>query len=195
MPRKLPRVLLNVLTALSLLLCVAACALWARSYSYYDTAGFTRLDNGRGWFGAAYSLNGRMMFLWEPDRPVDKGRFWAQERLSDDRLPGMKDVDYTAACQHRFLGFGLRKHVSPFLLAGQSRPGVMHMVVWPHWAAAALFAVAPLTRAARWRRRRRRRRRRRAGLCPACAYDLRGIVGRCPECGVAIAAVAEGGRL
>jgi hypothetical protein len=36
MLRRLPRVLLNVLTALSLLLCVALCVLWARSNTYSD---------------------------------------------------------------------------------------------------------------------------------------------------------------
>jgi hypothetical protein len=35
--RRLARVILNVLTALSLLLCVAACVLWARSYAITDT--------------------------------------------------------------------------------------------------------------------------------------------------------------
>jgi predicted amidophosphoribosyltransferase len=37
-----------------------------------------------------------------------------------------------------------------------------------------------------WRRAREKRRRWRLGLCPECAYDLRGSAERCPECGTPI---------
>lgn len=57
-------------------------------------------------------------------------------------------------------------------------------VMVPHWAAAAIFALAPAAWAGRqvagamsaryWRR---------AGRCPNCGYDLRGNTGRCSECG------------
>jgi hypothetical protein len=51
----------------------------------------------------------------------------------------------------------------------------------PAWAVVAPLALLLARRVARPLRVMRRRRR---GLCPACAYDLRGLlVGRCPECG------------
>jgi hypothetical protein len=55
------------------------------------------------------------------------------------------------------------------------------LIVVPHWLfvvmPTAVLAVMPIARAMR------RRRRRQLGLCPRCGYDLRGVTGRCPECG------------
>ena len=52
----------------------------------------------------------------------------------------------------------------------------------PFWA----VAVLTVPSGAGWLlfyRTRLARRRVRDGLCPCCAYDLRGTPGRCPECG------------
>jgi hypothetical protein len=46
MLRKLPRVTLNVLTALSLLLCLGACVLWVQSH--WDNEHYIRLGGGPG---------------------------------------------------------------------------------------------------------------------------------------------------
>ena len=54
----------------------------------------------------------------------------------------------------------------------------------PGWLAA--FAVGGLSMAWVGRRREKRRLRKQRhllGLCPACAYDLRATLRRCPECG------------
>jgi outer membrane protein assembly factor BamB len=56
----------------------------------------------------------------------------------------------------------------------------------PHWFVAAVLGVAPMAWVTGlWRDRRRRHPR---GHCRDCGYDLRGITGRCPECGLEIAA-------
>ena len=66
-------------------------------------------------------------------------------------------------------------------------------VMFPHWSAAAVFAVPPLL----WLGRRRpwraaiARRRARANHCPDCGYDLRATPGRCPECGAGRTATAR----
>ncbi len=52
----------------------------------------------------------------------------------------------------------------------------------PLWMPASLFVILPCYRFLRFDRRRKRRK---LGLCLACGYDLRGSVGRCPECGKA----------
>jgi hypothetical protein len=59
-----------------------------------------------------------------------------------------------------------------------------HAVVVPAWfawmiASLPLGMVYSLRLARRWRRARLAR----AGHCPVCGYDLRGVPGRCPECG------------
>jgi len=55
-----------------------------------------------------------------------------------------------------------------------------HYVLIPYWLLLVVFGFAPVRVGLIWIRRRRRRRR---GLCPNCAYDLRGSTERCPECG------------
>jgi hypothetical protein len=60
----------------------------------------------------------------------------------------------------------------------------------PFWPAVVVLAVYPTV--ALYRGPVRRRRRRSANLCTRCGYDLTGNVsGRCPECGLVLAANAE----
>lgn len=69
---------------------------------------------------------------------------------------------------------------------------VTWFVELPYWAIILVTGTLPLMRSASRRRERQLRQRRLdAGLCPACAYDLRGSSGRCPECGTAAVAGRE----
>ena len=80
--------------------------------------------------------------------------------------PAIEDVAARFSFAVSFLGFSLLSERSTGF-------GVMFVPLW--WpVAVGLWPVALLAR----------RRRPGAGHCPACGYDLRATLGRCPECGV-----------
>ena len=58
----------------------------------------------------------------------------------------------------------------------------------PYWFAAAAFSLMPAVALHRATRNLRQRRLARIGLRPSCGYDLRATPGRCPECGTVPAA-------
>jgi len=105
-----------------------------------------------------------------------------------------------AGWKKEFAGFGVMRDWQPKAPAGLALPAlpelgrlfVMRPVGWtvsssavwaPYWFWVLVFAVMPARMLHRWTRARRRRRR---GLCESCGYDLRGSMGRCPECGETI---------
>jgi hypothetical protein len=63
-------------------------------------------------------------------------------------------------------------------------------IIVPQWSLIVLTLILP---SVRFRRFLRRRYRVRHGLCLSCGYDLRGSVGKCPECGGAIVRAKEAG--
>jgi hypothetical protein len=68
-----------------------------------------------------------------------------------------------------------------FKFGGLNGPnGSLWNLAVPYWFVVSASAVPPVIWA--WRLRRLKRRRA-SGLCRRCGYDLRGIAGRCPECG------------
>src|SRR5687768_3848314 len=70
--RKLRRMVFNTLATLSLLLCVAACVMWARSYRRWDTCSWVR---GLHVLAVA-SAKGEMAFAWETDASEAVSQFW-----------------------------------------------------------------------------------------------------------------------
>jgi hypothetical protein len=171
------RRLFTVLSALSLLLCVAVAVLWVRSYLRSDELVWTaeqvrdgvvlatrdtRLRSSRGW--------------WSHSEFVDRDE-WRDGPLTDRierrsfewrRTPRSLDVQFSAT---RFGG----------------------ELPVPYWLIC-LVLLLPL--GIRFRRpvlrcvssEYRERERRSFGLCPACGYDLRATPDRCPECGTSPAA-------
>lgn len=163
------RRILNLVTTLSLLIGVAVCVVWVRSYFRTDTICAVRGrellygDSSRGALAFAWQTGGQV--AEEPVVLEARAKGWAW---------------HVAPGRDRYMG---ARRTFGFLWFYAARPGgsverVLHV---PDWAVVLAAAVLPVGRAARWSLRRRPR----PGLCPQCGYDLRATPERCPECGAA----------
>jgi len=160
---------------MSLLPWVAACVLWAGSYS--RAAGFRR-GTMPGYQGV-YSVRGRIVCVSmrypQPGGGHSPGpwRFQAQDGADPH-------VVSPPAPTRQFLGLGYAS--APWPGPQWAGPSPYHMTVLtlPHWLIVTASAL-PVTAGAG--RRAARRRRTDRGLCLSRGYDLRATPGRCPECG------------
>ena len=154
--RRLFRFALNALTALSLLLCAAACALW---------------------FEAAVLRTPRLLTIGSPEAGVIAA---SAEYGLIVAAGDLRPIPLTRPLRH---GQDFFDRTAPGLLyRSVRRPQRVRQLWVAYWLAAAVTALLP----AGWVVRRAvtaRRDRRRLGLCPRCGYDLRATPGRCPECG------------
>ena len=190
--RAVTRRLLNLLTALSLLVFAAAVALWALSYTLRPELSRVGFDRR-----AVVLHDGSLQFYWlkrfelvlvpqpvggpaaAPGKPLP---YLADPPGWHYRAPGLcrlppasRDVVVRPLAS---LAGGAVPH--PGVISG----GGFEVSVWP---LAALTAVLP----AAWLVRRRgaaTARRAARGLCATCGYDLRATPGKCPECGATPAA-------
>jgi hypothetical protein len=187
----------GAMAASSLLLCVAACVLWWRSYGRVDEAVNFRLDpEGRTWGNASItSADGCVTYSWREQGFLNPAR-----RL----IPAATDV---RVAQHD-VGWRLTSRVAPLPYPGDAwyqRLGFDWMflrqrgrMLWrttflvqvPHAALAALLGIGPAVWVVRRAREGRARRRTRRGRCLQCGYDLRASAERCPECGTPVPATA-----
>jgi hypothetical protein len=163
------RRLMNLVTVVSLLLCVAVCVLWVRSYIADDVLihsdGRTALYNVRSTTGELWlivcHLNAEMNYVaptrlrWDSDR--------GHSRLATSNL-----VESTFLTRSGF---------------ACSTNGRFSVLAAPHWMVAVTSAVLPTLGVLRLRRQRTMRNRRSRALCLRCGYDLRATPDRCPECG------------
>ena len=171
------RILFPLFSGVSLLLCLAACLLWARSYGGSDYVGRAASDPAdttthHEWFvqctRGQLRLGHRLHMVYPPlgyQLPSGAPRtWWTHGRL------GVGHMDW----EPRPVGAYETGLESSF--ASTSERGV----AIPMWLTVLVFGILP----AIWLWRRLRGRRRiRTGLCSACGYDLRATPDRCPECG------------
>ena len=170
--RRLFRILVNALSILSLLLCLATAALWVRGYWRMDAAGWRRAvapGEPEWWFGLS-SAGGRLMVfgaLYPPPAAPQRlpgGWYWH----SYDNTP----IRYAGGPFANRWGFGL--------ISTEAADVRERGIVLPAWAATVFFALLPAIRLASIIRRRRLMA---EGHCLRCGYDLRATPERCPECG------------
>jgi hypothetical protein len=189
------RILWNAATGLSLVPCVAVCAVWARGYVVADQLmSFTDAEPApaqmRGW--SADSNRGIIHLEWVlftvPALKPEEAAIWDASRAT---LPRgfqwhRQPVEEFPA---RPSAFALRHERDQSLAMWTEATLTMDrwLIRFPCWLAFFVTAVLPAVRIGRAVRASLRRP---AGLCPACGYDLRATPGRCPECGATPPAAA-----
>jgi hypothetical protein len=173
--RRLARHAFTVLSTLSLLLCVAACVLWVRSYRIKDDlrrhtpAGadrhqaVTMLMSGKG--GLAFC------------------------HMDGTNLGALSDWTWTTRQGAPAYAGGITWSPPSSPLASRAGFDVLRMdgpgtqlfaFMLPIWSIVIGTALMPAWHVLVLHRRRVRRN---PGHCPACGYDLRASPARCPECG------------
>jgi hypothetical protein len=192
MPR-VKRRIFNILTGLSLLLCVATAGLWMDSYWklrvidwFHDVSSTNKLvDFGaratsfRGGVVLTFSRIEATMTGWINGLRVDRNAHKTLETCTKEEAINAGRTSYLNfknGTSH--LGFQLdspRKHANGITTWAES-------VAIPFWFPFILFASLPLWRL--WLRHKRRIRAQH-GKCQQCGYDLRATPDRCPECGTA----------
>jgi hypothetical protein len=207
------RTLLNLLTALSVLLGVAVAVLWVRSYGprasfaprdiYHRTSGLEWVEVGSG-IGELHALR-VVGFAITVNPPAEEfrlhacfqtGTSWSStgESLLFSVSPftsyGVEE-QHTAA-----LGRWEKGRLPPTILPRLSDPPrsewpTYQLLIVPHWVLLAFFSLLPSARVVTWGvRRLKAGRRGGAGRCLNCGYDLRATPELCPECGLRTSAAA-----
>jgi hypothetical protein len=169
------RRLLNLATAVSMVLCLATAVLWVRSYWIYDELSWNQRSrqgaSGTNWSVSAGSNCGQLLshlqwyteavtlpHVWPPDGTTIRAHAWITQPASAN------------AARVAHFGFYAGAIVRPDLVSR-----ALHV---PHWFVCAATAAIPV-----WGVFRRWRNRPQRGTCPVCGYDLRATPERCPECG------------
>jgi hypothetical protein len=177
----LRRRLLNLLTALSLLLCVAAVALWVRSYIRHDVMRYYTAGGNRCGFIAS---RGTLVFDHQSNVIYYGGKVPSKWEVNSRPTDDLRTMAWRSPwTERRLFGYGVVINRGVVGQGQQSaRPGEWRsfVLILPYWLILVAFGVLPTVFVIR---RARSTRRRKNGLCPRCGYDLRATPGRCPECG------------
>jgi hypothetical protein len=193
------RHLLNLLAALSLLLCVGVVAPWVWSYRFSTHARWNSIEidpSARLRCDSLLSSSGRIGWTREDTRLLEDGppsfQWFNTPAREFGRTPPKSPPAGTWTYRWISKNNGAMT-LDQFSLVGLSftseSAGDSHRIeVWlPYWF---LMSALATPAAVRFFIRLRRKRRLGPGVCGRCGYDLRATPGRCPECG----ATAGGAR-
>ena len=156
----------TLLATLSLVMCVATCAMWVRSYWVADVALMPKAEWWR-----RYTIDsdlGLVIVSTEILRPPSDPPYWHRYPLDESITKRLRAL---RAGEIPWTGFAVHSNG----VAGQ-----MEMFSAPYWFFVLLMACLPAVWAyQRWAIGNRRA----VAICPYCGYDLRAMPDRCPECG------------
>jgi hypothetical protein len=198
--RRVVRRLFMLCSALSLLLCVAVCVLWVRSYWCADRLDF---DGPRGHVFLT-AARGRVVVFHGREPASYSNPPIARPAVEHSRQSPPVGVLFHFAQAARYAHQARQSRGSAVRYASGNRLGVRWAAViiagGPsyRWAAAPLayvcltLALPPALRVTRAAARRSPSRRWAGqGRCRTCGYDLCASPGRCPECGATMARPPE----
>ena len=166
--RRLLCVVRGLVAAVSLLVCLPACALWVRSYFVGD--GFVWKPSDAPTYYRAYAGLG-VVRVGDGQYSFDREPYFD---YSADLTPSEQTGFHPGTVLHR-LSFDFHRGWD-----SQDMPSTN--LIFPLWAVVFPTALPPVFWLRRFRRERTRRRRAAAGQCIRCGYDLRASPERCPEC-------------
>jgi len=164
------RRLFNVLTGMSLVLCVAWAVLWVRSYFVFDVVTYLWYSPGR-WHDQSYSgywSKGSTGTAWGENTRWDLTQGFTHERLSP--------VDLHAGWPPSLVRFNA---CGVMVIRNAESPRYWDIMI-PCWMPTLLASIAP---AMFVRRLRKLKGAPAEGECRKCGYDMRATRDRCPECG------------
>jgi hypothetical protein len=184
----------TILSAMSIIICLTACAAWVRSSVVPDRLGWIELgpesDGDVERQVVLWSSKGGAAIWWETDRRSQHGWTAHPRTFFHDSQNIVFTYPYMdgglAANRLGFRFFDKSTHLS----FGQSGPYDVERragVIFPYWFIGAISAILPVIWMVRTIRKPHS-----AGVCPKCGYDLRATPDRCPECGTETGGKAEG---
>jgi hypothetical protein len=157
------RIVLNGLTGLSLVICLATAMLWVRSYWLSQHWGFVRDDSAL----IGGTMRGTLCFLWIHTPSANR---WRTTYHDESPQSPAKALD---RARWRWHGFAFDRAAETAFSPSSG------YVLMPCWAVLSLSALLPVARVFAHHFPRKKV----AGLCATCGYDLRATPDRCPECG------------